>query len=166
MDIGDRIKILRKTLKLTQAEFAAGINLKATVIGMYENKQRNVLDRNLALICIKYNVNENWLRYGTGNMFIEKDTITLDDYAKKNNLSEIEYEIIKLYMGIDPEVRKKIVENLRNIFLKDKEKNTNTINLKLVSRGGKTTAQLEKSQIQEALQKDMAADDSDDTDLF
>ena len=40
------------------------------------------------------------------------------------------------------------------------------MNLKLVSRGGETMSQLEKSQVQEALQKDMFADDSADTDLF
>ena len=163
MEIGDRIKILRKTLGLTQAQFAAGINLKPTVIGMYENKQRNVLDRNLMLICIKYNVNESWLRYGTGEMFNKSDTMTLDEFAKINNLSDEELEIMRLYMSIDPSIRKGIIDGLKSIFLKDKNEKTS---LSLVARGGKDSITVDSKDFKDAIKKDTSTNENDNKNLF
>lgn len=163
MEIGDRIKILRKTLGLTQAQFAAGINLKPTVIGMYENNQRSVLDRNLLLICIQYNVNEEWLRFGTGEMFKKSESMTLDEFAKLNNLSDEELEIMRLYMSIDPGIRKGIIDGLKSIFLKDKNEKTS---LSLVARGGKDSITVDSKDFKDAIKKDTSTNENDNKNLF
>lgn len=74
MHIGDRIKLLRKEMNLTQAEFANKIGLKQAAIGLFENGTRNVTDRNIMSICEAFGVNEDWLRTGQGNMYRELDT--------------------------------------------------------------------------------------------
>jgi len=64
-----RIRELRKSLKLTQQEFGNKIGLSKASIGNIENGIINLTDRNVSLICSTYNVNENWLRNGEGEMF-------------------------------------------------------------------------------------------------
>lgn len=66
-----RVKELRKKLKLTQQEFANSINLSKSSIGNIENGIVNLTDRNIKEICSKHKVNEEWLRYGTGEIFVE-----------------------------------------------------------------------------------------------
>lgn len=70
-----RLKELREYLGLTQKEFASTIGLKNGIISSYEKGDRNITQRNLILICEKFNVNKEWLLDGTGSMF--KD-VTLD----------------------------------------------------------------------------------------
>ena len=71
MTIGERIKEIRKELKLNQTEFGERIGLKQTAIGMYENNLRRVGERNILLICKEFAVSETWLRTGNGQMFID-----------------------------------------------------------------------------------------------
>lgn len=74
MTIGERIKKLRKKLKMNQTEFGERIGLKQTAIGMYENSLRGVADRSIILICKEFNVSEKWLRNGEGDMFVNMST--------------------------------------------------------------------------------------------
>ncbi len=71
LPIGERIKKLRKELKMNQTEFGERIGLKQTAIGMYENNLRGVADRSILLICKEFGVSENWLRKGEGQMFLD-----------------------------------------------------------------------------------------------
>lgn len=68
----DRIKAIRKHYNLTQTEFGDRIGVKGNTITNYENGLRNPSDAIIVSICREFNVNEDWLRSGTGEMFIEK----------------------------------------------------------------------------------------------
>ena len=67
--MNERIKELRKVLSLTQQEFADRLSLKRNTIATYEMGKAIPSDRTINDICEKYNVNEEWLRDGTGEMF-------------------------------------------------------------------------------------------------
>lgn len=69
--MNERIRALRKTLNLTQQEFADRLSLKRNTIATYEMGKAIPSDRTINDICNKYNVNENWLRDGVGEMFLE-----------------------------------------------------------------------------------------------
>lgn len=77
--MNERLKKLRKTLDLTQQEFADKVGTPRDNIGGYETGRRKPSDAVISLICKtnfppKGKVNENWLRTGEGgddNMFIE-----------------------------------------------------------------------------------------------
>jgi len=116
MNIGLRIKLLREKLDLTQALFAQSIGLKQAAIGLYENGHRNISDRVISDICREFNVSEDWLKYGKGNMFVEPDTFSLDEYAKQNNLTSLELDIIKAYMSLDSATRDNIMSHLKAAF--------------------------------------------------
>jgi len=69
--VNERLKELRKTLNLTQQEFADALKVPRNTIGGYEVAKSNPSDAAVNNICRTFNVNENWLRYGEGDMFIK-----------------------------------------------------------------------------------------------
>lgn len=71
MSIGNRLKQLRKELGLTQEAFASRIGSVQNTITGYENDRRNPSAPVISLICREFNVNEEWLREGKGEMFVE-----------------------------------------------------------------------------------------------
>lgn len=71
--MNDRIKKIRKELDLTQQKFGERIGVKGNTIAQYESGRNEPIDAVISLICREFNVNEEWLRYGTGEMFVEID---------------------------------------------------------------------------------------------
>lgn len=67
--MNERIKQLRKELRLNQTDFGARVGVKGNTIGNYELALRNPSDAVIFSICREFNVNEDWLRNGTGEMF-------------------------------------------------------------------------------------------------
>lgn len=70
--MNERIKKLRKSLDLTQQEFADRLCVKRGAIANYEVGRNEPTDSVISLICREFNVNEEWLRYGTGEMLVEQ----------------------------------------------------------------------------------------------
>ena len=70
--MNERLKKLRKTLDLTQQEFANKIGIARGNIGAYEVGKNAPSDAVISLICKQFNVDENWLRTGEGEMFIKQ----------------------------------------------------------------------------------------------
>jgi transcriptional regulator with XRE-family HTH domain len=70
-EMNERIKELRKELKLTQQEFADELKISRGNIGAYEVGKNAPSDAVVSLICKTFNVNEEWLRVGVGDMFLE-----------------------------------------------------------------------------------------------
>ena len=69
--MNERLKKLRKTLDLTQQEFADRIGSKRNTIAKYETDTNVPSAAVISLICREFNVNKNWLRTGEGDMFME-----------------------------------------------------------------------------------------------
>lgn len=102
MTIGGRIRLLRKDLNLTQAEFAKKIGLKQASIGLLENGSRNITERNVLSICEAFSVNEEWLRTGNGQMY--RSLIT------DNNLA---IEVAKLLSSDDEWTKNTVLQFLK-----------------------------------------------------
>lgn len=69
--MNERLKLLRKTLKMTQIEFGERIGVAGNTVTNYENSMRNPSTAVITSICREFNVNENWLLNGEGEMFNE-----------------------------------------------------------------------------------------------
>ena len=76
----ERLKKLRKALDLTQQEFADRIGSKRNTVAKYETSANTPSAAVVSLICREFNVNEEWLRNGTGEMFLPVNRNT--DIAK------------------------------------------------------------------------------------
>ena len=68
----DRIRQLRKELKLTQSEFGERIGIKGNTVTNYESGLRSPSDAIVVSICREFGVNEVWLRTGEGEPFQEE----------------------------------------------------------------------------------------------
>lgn len=68
--MGERIKELRKALKMTQQKFADRLNVQRGSIASYETGRISPSNAAISLICKELNVSEDWLRNGNGDMFI------------------------------------------------------------------------------------------------
>ena len=84
--MNERIKKLRKTLDLTQQEFGDRLGIKRNTIATYESGRNDPIDAVISLICKEFNVNEEWLRDGVGEMFKAEPTDELDALSARYNL--------------------------------------------------------------------------------
>lgn len=85
--MNNRLKKLRKELELTQKQFAEALHIKQNTVATYEMGRIIPSDSVIAGICREFNVNEEWLRNGTGSMFIEID--------KENQLMQWAANVLK-----------------------------------------------------------------------
>lgn len=68
--MNERVKELRKALGLTLEKFGENIGMKKNSISQIESGKNAVTPQFIKSICLVYNVNEEWLRTGTGDMFL------------------------------------------------------------------------------------------------
>ena len=71
MTQGERIKEIRKYLQLTLEKFGEKLGVGKTAISKIENNERGVTEQMIKAVCREFDVNEEWLRTGKGEMFIE-----------------------------------------------------------------------------------------------
>ena len=71
MTVSERIKQVRKALKMSQVEFAKAIFISSGYIAELECEHRRVNDRIIHLISLTFGVNEKWLKDGEGEMFFK-----------------------------------------------------------------------------------------------
>lgn len=121
MTINDRVKQLRKALGLTQVEFGKRIAVAQGYLTNIEKGSRDVTEKILKIICHEFNVSEEWLRTGQGEMFIQTESFSLDEFAKKSNLSALEYDIIRGYMELDEGTRRSLLSHFASIFSRHAE---------------------------------------------
>ena len=67
--MNERIKMIREYYKLTQDEFGKRIGSARNTIANYESGNRSPSNSVVLSICREFNVNEEWLRDGSGEMF-------------------------------------------------------------------------------------------------
>lgn len=106
---------------MSQEDFGDKIGLTKTAISYIESGKRGVTESNIKLICTTYNIREDWLKNGNGEMFMESDTFSLDKFVKERGMSQLELDIVKCYFELDPEIRKAVLKHLKDIFDKHSE---------------------------------------------
>lgn len=82
-----RIRQLRKALHLSQKKFAERIGLKQNAISYMEKEGATVTEYNIKAICSQFNVSEQWLRTGNGNIFLENERKQKEFFDIFNELS-------------------------------------------------------------------------------
>ncbi|MEG2286187.1 MAG: helix-turn-helix transcriptional regulator [Eubacterium sp.] len=111
----NRIKSLRKYKNMTQEEFAKRIGLARNSVTSYEIGRREPTNAIINSICREFNVNEDWLRHGSGDMFIKTQVNELSELRRKYNLDDLDIKIITEYLKLQPEQRKVFKIYLNNI---------------------------------------------------
>lgn len=70
MTQGDRVREIRKSFHLTLEKFGEKLGVGKTAVSNIENGNRSLTEQMLRSICREYHVSEDWLRNGTGEMFV------------------------------------------------------------------------------------------------
>ena len=106
--MNERLKQLRNHFGLNQSELGVRMKLSRSHISSLENGAREITDRIIYDICREFNVNETWLREGTGPMFIENDSTIIEELAREYNLDNLEKKIIEHFIKLDSKHREAI----------------------------------------------------------
>ena len=69
--MNERIKQVRLSAKLSQTEFAEKILVSRSAVCKMESGENSPSEQTVKLICQEFNVNQDWLRTGNGEMFVE-----------------------------------------------------------------------------------------------
>ena len=117
-----RIKMLRKSLGLTQQNFANRIGMKQNSIALIESG-RNTSDQTILSICREFNVNEEWLRTGKGEMFNQSNNTLLQEIIAEYNLDDFQTKMLEIFLKLDEPRRKAITDYIRLLINSEKINN-------------------------------------------
>lgn len=115
--INERLLILRKYLNLTQESFGSKLGVKKTAISKLEKGENNLTEKSIKLICLEFKVNEEWLRYGSGEMFHKNDKTIIKELQFEYNLEDFDIRFISSYLSLTKTERNSIEKLVNNIFL-------------------------------------------------
>lgn len=116
-----RLKEVRKSLKLTLADFGKKLGVRDSTISSIETGKNALTDQMIKSVCAIYKVNEDWLRHGTGEMFINDDSL-LDSVKQAYDFDDIEVNFIKSYSMLNKSEQAVFRKFLKN-YVKDFEQN-------------------------------------------
>ena len=103
MTTNQRIKELRTKLGLSQAKFAKAISISNGYIAGIELGNRKVNDRLIKLIVSSFNVREEWLKNGEGDMFNKQP----------NQLAELAYST---FQELKPEYQEYVLKQIDQLL--------------------------------------------------
>lgn len=107
--MNNRIKEIRKKYELNQEQFGEKLKITKASVSRLESGINKPSEQTIKLICTEFDINENWLRTGKGEM--KKPTSDalsafLGDIATGGDDTIV--EIIRAYMDLDPTSKKAI----------------------------------------------------------
>lgn len=115
MTINQRIKELRKELKLSQEEFGTRIGLKKSAASWIEQEGHTITDQNISLISKTFGVNEEWLRTGKGERDANDDAVLFEKIRERFHLYGLTEEAARAWFYLDDAERRRIAEDAERI---------------------------------------------------
>lgn len=113
---------LREYLKIRQEDIGRRIGVTKSTISLIERGQRNASDRLIRDICREFNVNEEWLRTGNGEMFFEgpeEDEVAAYVYdiliKEDDEIKQLIVSIMRTYSKLDSKAKYIIKKCIRDI---------------------------------------------------
>lgn len=101
-NIGERFKILRKSNKLTQNEFAKKLEVTNAAISMIENGLRFPSSSLIDSACKTFNVSKSWLLNGEKDSSLFKDAVRL---LSNPEISERDLEFVVRFLNLPEDER-------------------------------------------------------------
>ena len=97
-EIAERITKVIKDKAKTKTEFAEKLNISQSFVSRLASGEKEPSDRTIADICREYDVNEDWLRTGRGDPYIQ--------LSRDEELAQFFGEVMK---GEDPDFRRRLL---------------------------------------------------------
>ena len=112
--MNSRMREIRLDSGLSQAKFGKVLFISQDHVSSIENGRRSLTERTIDDICNKFCVNKEWLKYGTGEKYIDP-TIDMDVPEKHKDL-------IRKFSKLNSENQDKLLKIL-DVFLNECESN-------------------------------------------
>jgi transcriptional regulator with XRE-family HTH domain len=112
-DMKKRVSELRKTLGLTKIKFAEKLGLTYSAISLIESGKNALTNQNINLICLTFQVNEQWLRNGIAPMFSEE--------------APEEKELLDIFRRLSPRMRQSILKITLDLLEAQEKADTATV---------------------------------------
>lgn len=126
--IGSRIMYVIEKKSVKKIRFAEALNVSPAFVTEMCAGRKFPSDRTIADICRVYNVNEDWLRYGTGEPFMQLSREeTIAEYVGRVNgehITDIEDSTIKFMAETPVEEWETLARSLRRFAEKIKKPDT------------------------------------------
>ena len=113
--MNERLKQLRKALKLNQVDFGAKLSLTGSAISRSERGVNAMADNIVLLICREFDVNEEWLRYGTGSMFSQKNMDLIEQLSDKYDLGLYGRQLLETYLELSDSDKRAVERFVANL---------------------------------------------------
>lgn len=120
MTQGERVKSVRKSLKLTLEEFGNKVGVTKQTVSRIENGINNLTEQMAISICREYNVNYDYLVNGEGEMFDDLPQTILDELCLQYSLDEVDRKLINMYISLPETARAAIKEQIKKEFMNGK----------------------------------------------
>ena len=134
MDCGERVKQIRKSKGMTLEKFGERVGVTKQTVSRIENGVNALTEQMLLSVCREFDVNEQWLRTGEGEIFKERspseeigyyveDLLEYD--GQGNPFYDMIVEMMKTYVELDEKsqavIRKYFQSVSDGIHKKEKE---------------------------------------------
>ncbi|MDR1025497.1 MAG: helix-turn-helix domain-containing protein [Treponema sp.] len=114
LTVNQRVKDLRKMLRLTQQGFARILAVSQSQIASMETGEREVSSRTIKQICDSFDVNSHWLRTGGGEVFVQKKDTRLT-------------RLLALFVNLEPRYQDFILNAIDQFYkIQEEEQKTGT----------------------------------------
>ena len=118
MTIGERIKALRKALKLTQQQFSDRLGVSRGNIACYETGKNAVTPGAASLICTTFGVSKEWLLTGEGEMFTPDSPEPVDHLGELMRQYHVIPEarvLIEKFLELEPKYQEAVLVYARSV---------------------------------------------------
>lgn len=115
-EMKERLKALRKALGMTQQEFSDEVGIKRNTLANYEVGRNDPIDPVINTMCMRFSVNEKWLRTGEGEMFKHDAPRTHDPIGDLMSALKLDDEVrplVETLVSMDATERKIVMNVLQ-----------------------------------------------------
>ena len=117
-----RIKLIRKTLGISQRDFGKKIGISDTAVSKLESGERNPSEQTLKSICREFNVDYFWLTEGADvDMFMKLPNTLMEKLSERYNLNKKSQMVLKTYLE-EPDDEKEAIENFLTTLAENLQK--------------------------------------------
>lgn len=117
-----RIKLIRKTLGISQRDFGKKIGISDTAVSKLESGERNPSEQTLKSICREFNVDYFWLTEGADvDMFMKLPNTLMEKLSERYNMNKKSQMVLKTYLEA-PDDEKEAIENFLTTLAENLQK--------------------------------------------
>ena len=116
MTTGERVRNIRKEVGFTLDEFGARIGLKNAAVSLIENNRRALTDTVAKAIAREFNVSEEWLKTGKGEMKTATASGAAAEIADRLGLGPWATQALERFMALNEKEQVLFLEILEKIL--------------------------------------------------